>query len=162
MRSWGCGGALPPRTQALREDGGPFKGADPPPPPLPARPYSAPRPCPRHSESKQVHAQCAGSLARLRSHLLAPPSPPPPLPSPFPSPLVHPGHRTPARTAGAPRCRAARAPSPSFLPPPSPGAAIAPLPCAGSGRAAAVAASARAGGEAAAPAPAPARSAARF
>ncbi|KAM6281920.1 LOW QUALITY PROTEIN: CYFIP-related Rac1 interactor B [Porphyrio hochstetteri] len=67
-----------------------------------------------------------------------------------PSPPVHPGHRTPARTAGPPRCCAARSPSPSFPPPPSAGGsgavAIRPSPARGSGHAAAVAASGPAGG----------------
>ncbi|KAM6087664.1 LOW QUALITY PROTEIN: CYFIP-related Rac1 interactor B [Chlamydotis macqueenii] len=74
------------------------------------------------------------------------------LPSPTPpssSPPVHPGHRTPARTAGPPRCRAAR-PLPLLPPPPGAGGsgavAIRPSPARGSGHAAPLAASGRAGG----------------
>lgn len=62
-----------------------------------------------------MHAHCAGSLARLRSHLLAVH---PPLPTP--AAPVHPGHRTPARTAGPLWCCAARCPSPSSPLPPAP------------------------------------------
>ncbi|XP_040441870.1 LOW QUALITY PROTEIN: splicing factor, proline- and glutamine-rich-like [Falco naumanni] len=71
-------------------------------------------------------------------------SPPPPFP------LLHPGHRTPARTAGPLWCCADRSPSPSSPLPPSAGGsgavAIRPSPARGSGHAAAVAASGRAGG----------------
>ncbi|KAM6350527.1 LOW QUALITY PROTEIN: CYFIP-related Rac1 interactor B [Podargus strigoides] len=66
-----------------------------------------------------------------------------------PPPPVHPGHRTPARTAGPLWCCTAR-PLPLLPPPPSAGGsgavAIRPSPARGSGHAAAVAASGRAGG----------------
>lgn len=51
-----------------------------------------------------------------------------------PPPPVHPGHRTPARTAGPPRRCAARSPSPPPFPPSAGGSgavAIRALPCAG-------------------------------
>lgn len=66
-----------------------------------------------------------------------------------PPPPVHPGHRTPARTAGPPRRCAARSPSPPPSPPARAAPALspsAPSPARGSGHAAAVAASGRAGG----------------
>lgn len=132
-------GGLSPAPRELREDGCPLPA--PPRAPgcaaaplrrltrspsrLPARLPFAPPPLP---ETLGVEAgACAvrwqpGALAQ------SPAGRPPPFPP------VHPGHRTPARTAGPLRCLAARSPSPSSpLPPARAAPALSPsaLPCAG-------------------------------